>query len=965
MEENTTLELNYVAHSGNGASKDLLLAKILDEYLQAMERGTPVALEELVSRYPSLKEDLQVLTKSLDFLHSATGKFKKEDTKGVADRHAKRLGDFEIGREIGRGGMGVVYEAHQLSLDRKVALKVLPFASMLDQKQVARFRNEAQAAAQLQHPGIVPVFAVGEERGVHYYAMQFVSGQSLAEVIRELHAARSAGQCGRDINAISTRVDATTLDKRVPISSNSHQLSKAQDFYRRVAELGIEAARSLHYAHECGVVHRDIKPSNLLLDNSGNLWITDFGLARVQDNPGMTVTGDVVGTLRYMSPEQASGKPASVDQRTDVYALGATLFELLTLKAAFPGRDRRRGLQVTDSQEPPSPRSLDPSIPSDLETIVMTAMAKSRDERYTTAQALADDLDRFLKGEPTLARRPTLIDRGGKWLRRHRHLALASCSVLTLITAISSAGALMLARETADKEAALVRAEENLEQARVVVDRFGTHFSRQLERLPGSESIRKELLQDTLNYYKQFIANGQDNPDLQLELAMASFKAAEISRRLGRSEEAYDLFSSASGRFAALDAGNGNPQHLQHRATCLNELGLLEIQRGDVQPAREFLESAIQLQSRLALVSQDSPTVRCAQAEMLMNLGLLDNRVGDTAKGLSAIERAISVLRELTAQCPEVAQHRHDLAIAINNLSFVQQQSDLTAAKQSSIAAIDIIEKLLANPEHAPSFQLQLREDLALCYNNLGAIESHLDRHREACRLHQQAIELQADLNDRSPAVVSHRSNLAVSYNNLGQAFAQDGKVKESNAAFQQARELFRQLTQDFPAVVAYQSSLAGVLNNQSMSLEHVGEFESASHLLEKAIERQQEAVGRAPQIVAYRESLSTHYVNYGRVLRKLDRTKDAASVALDHLQLWPADGEHMYLVARELALAAESADAQPEDDWREQVLDDVVDLLQESYSAEQRPRTQSIDETDFASLREDDRFRNLISQRQ
>jgi hypothetical protein len=190
------------------------------------------------------------------------------------------LGDYRVLREIGRGGMGIVYEAEQLSLGRRVALKVLPFASVLDPKQILRFKNEAHAAAQLHHTNIVPIFSVGCERGVHYYAMQFIDGRTLEEVVRELKAAPES-------------------EKPTPAR---------REVFDGVARLGMQAAEALYHAHELGVVHRDIKPSNLLLDAHGNIWITDFGLARVQNEAGLTVSGDLLGTLRYMSPEQALAK---------------------------------------------------------------------------------------------------------------------------------------------------------------------------------------------------------------------------------------------------------------------------------------------------------------------------------------------------------------------------------------------------------------------------------------------------------------------------------------------------------------------------------------------------------------------------------------------------------------------------------------------------------------------------------
>jgi serine/threonine protein kinase len=311
--------------------------------------------------------------------------------------------------------MGVVYEAEQLSLHRRVALKVLPFAAALDGKQLQRFKNEAQAAAHLHHQNIVPVYGVGSERGVHYYAMQFIHGRTLAAVIQERRRLRGL--------AADDSEDASPATTTPPVAALSTERSgRDSAYFRLAAQLGVQGAEALDHAHAMGIVHRDIKPANLMVDVGGNLWITDFGLAQVQCDTKLTLTGDVVGTLRYMSPEQALGRPMAVDHRCDIYALGATLYEALTLEHAVPGNDRAEILRRLAVGEPKPLRRHNPAIPRELETMVLKAMARSPADRYATAQQLADDLRRFLENRPILARRPTLLQRVRKWRQRHRAL---------------------------------------------------------------------------------------------------------------------------------------------------------------------------------------------------------------------------------------------------------------------------------------------------------------------------------------------------------------------------------------------------------------------------------------------------------------------------------------------------------------------------------------------------------------
>lgn len=390
--------------------------------------------------------------------------------------HARVLGDFRLIREIGRGGMGVVYEAEQMSLGRRVALKTLPMAGLLNERQLQRFKNEAHAAALLHHPHIVPVHSIGIDRGVHFYAMQYVDGFNLGVLLEALrrespkyaaarHLARPQpvlldASGGDSISLGDTTPysrDADRADKVShrptiqPVAGNKPTLStdsfgqfitdrqtKQVDYFRRVAKLVAEAAGALGFAHDQGVVHRDVKPTNLMVDVRGRLWVTDFGLARLDTDATLTVSGDVVGTLRYMSPEQAAGKRGLVDHRTDIYSLGVTLYELLALEPPFSDEDRKTILPRIASEEPVPVRQLNSRIPIDLETIVLKAMAKEPSERYATAVEMADDLQRFLDQRPILASRPTAFERALKWVRRHRASAVTLLSlggVFSIVTA--------------------------------------------------------------------------------------------------------------------------------------------------------------------------------------------------------------------------------------------------------------------------------------------------------------------------------------------------------------------------------------------------------------------------------------------------------------------------------------------------------------------------------------------------
>ena len=328
------------------------LVEILDRYLAELKSGRAPNREDLIARYPHLAEQLGACLAGLEFIHRA-------ESAGAST--PLRLGDFRLLRELGRGGMGVVFEAEQVSLHRRVAVKVLRFGSVSDPEAVDRFRREAETVAHLHHTNIVPIFFVGSEKGVNYYAMEFIEGSSLDDVL---------AKTGKPIEP------------------------------RTAIDWGFQAAEALAHAHQRGVIHRDIKPSNLLLDHESRIWLTDFGLAKRLDDVTLSMTGALLGTPRYMSPEQASTARRRLDHRTDLYSLGATLYELMTGRPVFLADTPHQVIDQILNQEPTPPRQLVPALPRDVETILLKCLGKEPDQRYATAQALSDDLRAVLDGRP-------------------------------------------------------------------------------------------------------------------------------------------------------------------------------------------------------------------------------------------------------------------------------------------------------------------------------------------------------------------------------------------------------------------------------------------------------------------------------------------------------------------------------------------------------------------------------------
>jgi hypothetical protein len=553
------------------ADRDERLNEALLAYLEALEPGATPDRREFLDRYPEFTAELTDFFACRDRVEGIVASLRDAGGRGIStevrdfrehygdlplppatQRAAalpaplpptgdgagpRLLGDFCLSREVGRGGMGIVYEAEQISLGRRVALKVLPFAAGLDSRQLQRFKNEAQAAALLQHPNIVPVYAVGCEEGIHYYAMQFIEGRSLAAWIEDLH---------RDQQALLALPALRSVVLSATGASTCRSRQGGGPAVRAIAELGWKAATALEYAHQQGVIHRDVKPGNLLLDDRGELWITDFGLALFQAGAGVTVTGELIGTLRYMSPEQALARRGVVDHRTDVYSLGVTLYELLTLQPIFPDNDGHELLYRIAHEEPVAPRSVKPEIAIDLETILLKSLSKNPADRYATAGDMADDLRRFLEHKPIRARRPTLLDKVAKWSRRHRPIvAVALVALLVAAAALVVSNVLIAHEQMATKEAyarerqraqeALeerVRAEQNFRQARKAVDFFVELSQEDLLDRPLFLEVRTTLLEAALSYYQDFIEQHGDDPRIQADLEDSKGRAALILRDL-------------------------------------------------------------------------------------------------------------------------------------------------------------------------------------------------------------------------------------------------------------------------------------------------------------------------------------------------------------------------------------------------------------------------------------------------
>jgi serine/threonine protein kinase len=780
----------------NGAADEERLGEAVASYLEAVEAGDTPDRGQWLARYADIAGELAEFFADQDQVERDTAGLRAVAQKVVGsfgrvatwEGGTGTLGDFRILRPLGRGGMGIVYEAEQVSLGRKVALKVLPFAGALDPRQLQRFKNEAQAAAHLHHTNIVPVHFVGCERGVHYYAMQLIEGCTLAALIRALR-----GQSGRKDTA-GAHVPASTPSPSVPMEQaapaeppptgpyvpplpvspeetlknaalTTGSSPKDPAFFRNVARLGIQAALALEHAHQMGVVHRDIKPGNLLLDERGNLWVADFGLAQFQAGAELTMTGDLLGTLRYMSPEQALAKRVIIDHRTDIYSLGVTLYELLTLVPAVGGKDREEILRQIAFEEPKPPRRLDWRVPAELETIVLKAMEKNPADRYATAQALADDLRRWQEDKPIQARRPTLVQRARKWGQRHQPIVWSAVAVVALAGVMALASLAYTNRrigtenERIAEERDLVAKERDVaraqrKRAREAVDTMYTRVAQELlSTQPGMEDKRREFLTAALKFYQDFAQEEGADPEHQFQTALAYTRIGNIQRETFRDEP-------------------------HAREAYLAAMGILE------------------------KLSQAHPGEPAYKSE----IAGIHNWLAWTGGGETELRRSASAWEELVAAYPSERRFRRSLAMALQSIGDALGPGRNREREMVCRRAVDVFEDI-PTPR-----TITERIQFSMCLHELAVSLEWAGRFPEALDRYQEAIDALMPLAGRNPDVPDfqlgmpawHWMNFASANGDLADLLRRTGKYQEARPLAERRLRIIQRLAEMFPKSTNY-----------------------------------------------------------------------------------------------------------------------------------------------------------------
>ncbi|HTU21003.1 MAG TPA: serine/threonine-protein kinase [Gemmataceae bacterium] len=883
------------------------LDEVLACYLQALKEGAAPDRQELIDRHPELADDLAAFFADQDRFDRLAAPLRGMMPAAARLSHLRKLGDYEILEEIARGGMGVVFKAWQKSLGRVVALKMLlagPWASPAD---LQRFRAEAEAAAQLDHPNIVPIHEVGTHDGHPYLSMKLVEGGSLA-----------------------------------------HHLATAESLpsNREAAALLAALADAIHYAHQHGILHRDLKPGNVLLASGTDSLVpmlTDFGLAKRAPALGpasragpagaaqlaaptetptlplplaITHTGAILGTPGYMAPEQASGSPASVTTAADVYGLGAILYEMLTGRPPFQGDTTLDTVRQVLEQEPVRPSVYRPALDRDLETICLKCLQKEPHKRYASARELADDLRRFLRHEPILARPIGSLGRAWRLVRRRPLVsALTAALVVVLIGGLGSALALWrLAeqrREHAEQHARIVEqqrdelarawgeaktqrreAEHNLEDAESsfrlahkAVDDFCLRVSNELRDTPALQPLRKALLQDALTYYRKFLERRGQDSSLRRELADTYQSVARITKSIGVRADARAAHEQALAIYRELQRDDPDNLALQRKlAGALNDAATYQ-DKTDIVAIR--LEDARVVYDRFLARHPADWELRTGRALVLGNLAWAELQRGRLEAASQCYRQAREAQEQLLKERPKDGVAQGNLASTLSNYAALRERQHGGLA--DAVASMERVVELRDERARAAPQDDNAQADLAAALQNLCNILRKAGRDSDASKACQRAYQIRQELVQKHPLVPGYQAELASSHRLLG-FFEQRAKHLDKALHHQQkARDIQKRLLGLDPSSPKLRRELSWSWFNVAALHGMMDQRPEEGEAYERARELQQELLRLDADNLDYHQDMVRTLNNLGWNRMAMKHAEEALPLlqeAFDHARL-------------------------------------------------------------------------------
>ena len=814
---------------------------------------------------------------------------------------------YRVLRDHARGGIGDVALAKDEVFDRRIAVKRIQERWQVSDQYAqfrARFLVEAEVTGGLDHPFIVPIHGLGFDRSNRpFYAMRFIEGTSFKTAAAEFHQSLTHPHL-------------------------HHQwLVTFQDLLNRL----IQVCHAVHYAHERGVIHRDIKPGNIMLGKHGETLLVDWGFAKVVDRPEParadgepslhpssasdvqpTEAGALVGTIAYMSPEQAEGFLDAIDRRADVYAIGATLYYLLTGRPQVEAGDVVDQIRRIKTGAIPRPRQAAKApdarvkldIPKPLEAICAKAMALKPDDRYATAAELAEDLKKFLAREPVMAYRENRVERAQRWTRRHKTLVTSAAAVLVMATIAAGLFAfqrnahatamgaknLELSKANTDLDLQRKKAEAREQIAIDAVKRFRDAVVEDevLRGNPSLESLRKKLLKEPLAFFKtlreQLQADRDTRPESLARLASASFELGSLTNEIGDKQDALRAYQESLAIYDRLAREHPSVIEFQRSlAESQNNLGILLAATGQPAKARAALEQAISIREQLI---RDHPSDNAFQSGLASSRGNLANLLSDTgqpADAKSALEQAISIQERLVRSNPKVTEYQRDLGGSYNNLGLLLHSlGDPTKALAVFRKGIEIQERLVGEYPNVAEFQT----GLASIHNSNAILLSAIGNPTDALAAFRRALAIRERLAREYPTITKFQSDLARSHGNIGSLLQIIGKPSEALVPFQNALEVFDRLAREDPADIRFHRDVAQCHFNVGVVLEHTGKLPEAMAAYRDALATYKQLVLKNPSIPEFKSGLAQSYHNLGGLLRLMGKKTDALTAFQESLTI-------------------------------------------------------------------------------
>jgi eukaryotic-like serine/threonine-protein kinase len=891
------------------------------EYMERLRRGQRPSIEEYAARHPELAEDIHDLFPTI----AVTERLKAQQSRSSDGRatlgpaQLERLGDFRLIREIGRGGMGVVFEAEQESLGRRVAVKVLPRQVVLDEKHLKRFQREARIAANLHHTNIVEVFGVGEQDGFHYYVMQYIAGVGLDSIIPELAkiVRRPESTPVSDSPLPATRRPAENAGLAAIVQELMGKETNLQKdgrlgphYWRSVARIGLQAADALHYAHSQGVLHRDIKPANLLLGAQGTVWLADFGLAKAAQSEDISLSRDIVGTLRYMPPEQFRSQAG---HRGDIYSLGLTLYELLTLHPAYDETDQSRLIQrITQGPAPSPPGDSGMGIPRDLETIVLKAISFDAAARYQSAEAMAEDLRSFLEDCPIRARRASAAKRLGRWCRRNKALASLSGTtllLLVLVAGIASVGYLRTRRALQGEALQRAKAEANANLAIEAIDRtferlYPTRIALrpqptmggvrgEIGDAPSTPILSKEtaaLLEEMLPFYDRLAGQTGNGDDLRYRTAEANRHVGAIRQRLGQTQEAVKAYQRAAVLFQELTSRSStNSDLILRMAQVQNELGRLFTSQRQAAEARQCHLAALALLRTEAAQPSAVPALRFELARTYFFLGLRERPLPASAPSQTRgpepipgdqrndLAQALNLLKALSASAPANPGYQHLLALCYlegARPDGLRRQD----ARGGDERAIEILEGLVKAFPNVPDYAYDLSESYVRIHIPEPPVPAEIANLIE--QRFSKASALLESLVIQHPDIPDFLASEARLHHKLGAFQRQLDHWAEAEQSFRKAIAIQTRLVKGFPDAPYYGLWMATFRLALADALIRGDQPRQARTELEATISALLIELKQRPEITPIHDLLATAYFQLAIALRQVGEEAPAQEAA-------------------------------------------------------------------------------------